>query len=118
MVALMRGRRRRFSAPARTHRTSCGIEALVREDLARIVVWMAGTYLTLGLLFAVPFVLRGVQRIDPVARDGTWGFRLLIVPGVTLLWPLLARRWAVGSVHPPTEVNAHRRRAGGAGRQS
>ena len=85
----------------------------MREDLARIVVWIAGTYLTLGLVFAVPFVLRGVQRIDPVAREGTWGVRLIIVPGVTLLWPLLARRWAAGSVHPPTEVTAHRRRAAG-----
>lgn len=113
----MRRRQRRFVAPPRKQGRGCGIEALVREDLASIVVWMAGTYLTLGLLFAVPFVLRGVQRIDPAARAGTWGFRILIVPGVTLLWPLLARRWAVGSVHPPTEVNAHRRRARAGARQ-
>ena len=113
----MRGRRRRFVAPPRTRRPGCGIEARVREALASIVVWMAGTYLTLGLLFAVPFVLRGVQRIDPVARECTWGFRVVIVPGVTLLWPLLARRWAVGSVHPPTELNAHRRQARGRGRR-
>ncbi len=90
----------------------------MREDLARIVVWIAGTYLTLGLLFAVPFVLRGVQRIDPVAREGTWGFRAIIVPGVTLCWPLLARRWAVGAVHAPTEHTAHRRRAAARGQEA
>ncbi|MGD9906314.1 MAG: hypothetical protein AB7U83_22810 [Vicinamibacterales bacterium] len=88
------------------------------EGLARIVVWIAAGYLAAGLLFAVPFVLRGVQRIDPVARDATWGFRAIIVPGVTLLWPLLARRWAVGSMHPPIELNAHRRRARATGRPS
>jgi hypothetical protein len=87
------------------------IEAAVNEALARAVVWAAAVYLTAGLLFAVPFVARGVQRVDPVARDGTWGFRLIIVPGVVLLWPLLARRWAIGAVHPPTEITAHRRRA-------
>jgi ABC-type branched-subunit amino acid transport system permease subunit len=75
------------------------------------VVWITGTYLGAGAAFAVVFVTTGVQRIDPVARQGTWGFRVLIVPGVMLLWPLLARRWAVGSIHPPTESNAHRRRA-------
>jgi hypothetical protein len=83
----------------------------VTEALAHIVVWIAGTYLAAGTAFAAAFVTIGVQRIDPVARDGTWGFRVLIVPGVVLLWPLLARRWAVGSVHPPRESNAHRRRA-------
>ena len=81
------------------------------EAVAHIVVWIAGTYLAAGAAFATVFVTAGVQRIDPVARDGTWGFRMVIVPGVVLLWPLLARRWAVGSVHPPRESNAHRRRA-------
>jgi hypothetical protein len=83
----------------------------VSEALAHIVVWITGTYLGAGAAFAVVFVTTGVQRIDPVARHGTWGFRVLIVPGVMLLWPLLARRWAVGSIHPPIESNAHRRRS-------
>jgi hypothetical protein len=83
----------------------------VSEALAGIVVGTVGVYLAVGVIFAIPFVIRGVQRIDRVARDASWGFRVLIVPGVTLLWPLLARRWAAGSLHPPDEVNAHRRRA-------
>jgi len=75
-----------------------------------MVVRIAGGHLAVGVLFAIPFVTRGVQRIDPAARDGSWGFRVLIVPGVALLWPLLVWRWANGSNHPPSEVNAHRRR--------
>ena len=81
------------------------------EALARIVVWIAGTYLAAGAIFAPPFVRRGVQRIDPAAGEGTWWFRMVIVPGVILLWPVLAHRWAAGSIQPPLEVNAHRRRA-------
>lgn len=69
---------------------------------------MLGLYLALGLCFAVPFVMRGVDRIDPHAANGTWGFRLMIVPGVVFLWPLLARRWLEGVTHPPEERNAHR----------
>lgn len=87
------------------------------ESLARIVVWIAAAYLGGGLLFALPFVLHGVERIDPVAREGTWGFRVIIVPGVMLCWPLLAHRWAVGSAHPPTERTAHRHGAAMRGRE-
>ena len=60
-----------------------------------LVSWglgLTGLYLAAGLLFGVPFVLRGVDRIDPDVRGGTRGFRLLILPGVVALWPLLVRR--------------------------
>jgi hypothetical protein len=50
-------------------------------------------YLALGFVFAVLFVSRGAATIDPSARAGTIGFKLLIFPGVVSLWPLLARRW-------------------------
>jgi hypothetical protein len=33
-----------------------------------------------------------VNRLDAVAAHGTTGFRLLLVPGAALLWPLLLRR--------------------------
>ena len=60
-----------------------------------------------NMLFAVAFVLRGAARIDPQADGGSWGFRLAILPGVAVLWPLLARRWARRQA-PPEERNAHR----------
>ena len=62
------------------------------EGLARLLVIAAGGYLALGLLFAVPFVVRWAGRLDGAAQAGSWGFRLLIVPGAVLLWPLLAAR--------------------------
>jgi len=79
----------------------------VSEALARWVVVVAGAYLGVGLVFAVAFVARGVDRVDPSARGAGWGFRLLIVPGSAALWPWLAARWARGAP-PPTERNAHR----------
>ena len=78
--------------------------------VANVIVIVLGLYVAAGLLFAVPFVLRGVNRIDPVARGSTWGFRLIILPGVVALWPMLARRWAAGR-QPPRERNAHRNSA-------
>jgi hypothetical protein len=74
----------------------------------------AGCYLAAGLVFALAFVTAGVQRVDPAARDGTWGFRLLILPGAAALWPLLLARWVRGGP-PPEERNAHRDAARGEG---
>lgn len=50
-------------------------------------------YLAVGVVFGIPFVWRGVHRIDPAAPGSSWGFRLLNLPGVAALWPLLALRW-------------------------
>ena len=73
-------------------------------------------YALIGLVFAIPFSLVGAKRIDPAADGGTWGFRVLIVPGAAALWPLLLMRWLRGG-EPPEERNAHRlaSRAGGGG---
>jgi hypothetical protein len=71
---------------------------------------LAGLYLLCGVIVAVPFVIIGVGRIDPHAANGSWGFRMLILPGTMLLWPLLAKRWLQGRHEPPEEHNAHRMR--------
>lgn len=79
-----------------------------------VATWLAtglGVYALLGLLFTIPFALVGAGRIDPVAKEGTWGFRLLLVPGAIALWPLLAKRWLGGVGAPPEENNPHRRAA-------
>ncbi len=70
-----------------------------------------GIYLAGGFLFAVPFIWFGVKRMDPAAAHGSWGFRLLILPGTMVFWPLLLRRWMKGVHEPSKENNAHRRLA-------
>jgi hypothetical protein len=60
--------------------------------LATWLVRLAVFYLAIGVAFAVPFAARWVNRLDDVAAHGTPGFRLLLIPGATLLWPLLIPR--------------------------
>ncbi len=79
-----------------------------------VATWLVravGAYLALGLLFALPFVARGIERVDPGAHGAGWGFRLIVLPGTVAFWPLLLSRWLRGG-GLPVEVNAHRRAAG------
>lgn len=67
-------------------------------------------YALVGAVFGVFFILRGVGKLDVNAAHGTWGFRLIILPGVATFWPWLLLRWLRGRPQP-LEKTAHRQRA-------
>jgi hypothetical protein len=67
----------------------------VNRQVAEFLVAAAGAYVAAGALFAAAFVMWGVSRIDPAAREGTLGFRFIILPGTVALWPLLLFKWMV-----------------------
>ncbi|MEM7299239.1 MAG: hypothetical protein AAF391_13355 [Bacteroidota bacterium] len=46
-------------------------------------------YLILGLLFSVYFYWKGASLIDQGTKDSPWHFKLIIFPGVVLLWVAL-----------------------------
>ena len=79
--------------------------------IATAFLTLLGVYFAIGITFAFAFAATGVQRIDSHAARGSLGFRLLIIPGSTALWPLLLRRWMRDVHTPPEERNAHRRAA-------
>ena len=84
---------------------------------AEVVVLLCAVYIACGLAFAPFFVWRGVGRVDPAAKATGLGFRLIILPGVAALWPVVLLRWLTGR-QPPTERNAHRDAAAGRQRRS
>jgi hypothetical protein len=73
--------------------------------LATWIAGLAAAYLAIGFLFALPFAFRWVGRLDPVAAHGSRGFRLLLLPGATLLWPFLLARLVRGCESPPPPAN-------------
>ena len=78
------------------------------EILAKAIVYTMAGYASLGLVFALPFVFLGVQRLDSEAQGSGIGFRLLILPGVAAFWPMFLCRLRRGIVEPPVEKTPHR----------
>lgn len=62
-------------------------------QLAALIVEAAKGYGVAGLVAAAAFLIFGVGRIDPSARNA-YAFRPMLIPGVVLLWPLVLARWA------------------------
>ncbi len=83
------------------------------EAVAGWIVLTCYGYLAVGLPFGLWFALRGVNRVDPDAAAGSWGFRVLILPGSVALWPCLLRSWlrAQAGRGLPLERGPHRNAA-------
>ncbi len=59
---------------------------------AQLLVQSVTIYVGVGAAFAVVFLWQWVGLLDSAAEHGTWGFRVLVFPGVAVLWPLFVVR--------------------------
>ena len=75
--------------------------------VAQWIIVIVKGYLVVGLMFAIPFIIFGIHRVDPSSKGSSIPFRLTVLPGITLFWPLLFTRLLRGQ-EMPTECNAHR----------
>ena len=60
--------------------------------MAALIIDAVLVYAACGAVLALAFLLWGIDRIDPAAA-GAYAFRPLLIPGLVLLWPLVALRW-------------------------
>jgi len=67
------------------------------ETIVNIVLAIAGIYLVMGVVFAIAFLLKGITIVDEGAKGATIGFRIIILPGVIIFWPLLFKKWIKAS---------------------
>lgn len=63
------------------------------QMVIEIIFMLIAIYLLLGLLFAIAFVIKGVEVVDEGAHGGSIGFRIIIIPGTMVFWPFLLKRW-------------------------
>ena len=61
--------------------------------MVEVVLIVILIYLLLGVLFVIPFLLKGLTKVDEGAHGGSIGFRIIIMPGVIVFWPVLLSKW-------------------------
>ncbi len=61
--------------------------------LLNIALLITTMYLICGLVFAIAFLIKGIAVVDEGAHGSGIGFRLIILPGVIVFWPLLLKKW-------------------------
>ena len=61
--------------------------------MVEILLIIAAVYLLMGVLFVIPFLMKGLNKIDEGAHGSTIGFKIIIIPGVIVFWPVLLSKW-------------------------
>jgi hypothetical protein len=61
-------------------------------DAALVLEHALLAYAGIGVLVAAALVLGGLRRIDAGAAAAPWQVRLLLVPGLVALWPVMLGR--------------------------
>jgi len=62
-------------------------------SIAEIAIYLFLVYLAIGLIFSLLFIWKGAESIDNDVVQSPKYFRLLLIPGAIILWPLLAIKW-------------------------
>jgi len=65
-------------------------------------------YLLMGILFVLPFLIKGITKVDEGAHGGKLGFKLIIIPGVIVFWPALLNKWVRANLnHRDTKTQSN-----------
>lgn len=58
-----------------------------------IILLGLAAYLLIGIIFAGAFMTKGIRTVDNIASSSSLGFKVVILPGVVMLWPILLKKW-------------------------
>jgi glycerol-3-phosphate acyltransferase PlsY len=58
-----------------------------------LILYALIAYLLGGILFALLFITRLIHKVDAGSIGAPWSFRLIILPGCVILWPLLLKKY-------------------------
>ena len=61
--------------------------------MVEILLIIAAIYLALGVFFVIPFLMKGLNKIDEGAYGSNIRFKIIIIPGVIVFWPVLLSKW-------------------------
>jgi hypothetical protein len=61
--------------------------------VVKIILLVVLIYLLAGALFVIPFLFKGITKVDEGAHGVSIGFKIIIIPGVIVFWPVLLKKW-------------------------
>ena len=61
--------------------------------MVEIILIIVAVYLLLGVFFVIPFLIKGITKVDEDSLNSSIGFKIIIIPGVIVFWPLLLKKW-------------------------
>ncbi|MEO0466038.1 MAG: hypothetical protein AAF216_05810 [Pseudomonadota bacterium] len=62
-------------------------------EAANLLVSFIGAYFVVGLIVALMFAFGGAKKIDPGAAGMPFQARLIILPGIIGIWPLMLHKF-------------------------
>ena len=63
------------------------------EQIVNLFFLSLAAYIAIGIVFTVFFLLKGIAVVDSASKDTSKVFKLLIIPGIIAMWPVLANKW-------------------------
>jgi hypothetical protein len=69
--------------------------------IINLILWSVALYLCFGFVFALVFILKGLRVVDVGAHDSSVGFKIIIIPGTMVFWPVLLKKWIEASKIQP-----------------
>src|SRR3954466_1532669 len=61
--------------------------------IVTILLIMLAVFILAGILFVFFFLASGLQKIDEGVHASSIGFRIIIIPGCIVFWPVLLHKW-------------------------
>ncbi len=68
-------------------------EKMPLEAFVSGALYAAATYVAVGAICLVPFHRFVLPQLDESANGASWGFRVLVSPGLVALWPVILAKW-------------------------
>jgi len=76
-------------------------------DQAQLIFLIFQIWCSIGAIIAFIFLIFGIDRIDEDAQ-GAYVFRLLLIPAILLIWPLVLWRWIILETNKDTWSNRYK----------
>lgn len=57
-----------------------------------LILYIIVTYILGGLVFSMIFLVRWIDKVDDATAETSWAFKLIILPGCIVFWPIMLRK--------------------------